>query len=661
MNFQISGIEALGFIAWTALVAIAAVAFAVAIMALRRAPQPSAQADGERSRAPDLLLMSEDSSPIGVKFDGEAKSLFEAMMRNMSEDYERARAEISSLTAETAKQRDAILTLSSALASALEQFKRHGQDSDLAVQRLAQSLDSSAKTLLGTHQRAAAQIDKLVPYMQERAAGMAEITTMAGAKVTQVLQTLLQAGQEASGTVKQAGELAASMAASSSQLGEKLFSATNMVQSGGKKLAETLESIRAGMGAAASSITRSEEKLDKVISAAEQRLAASAKAGEAMISITSGAESCLRRIGDEAERISDSASCIEQKNDLLNEHLATASQRMESVAASFDAAQRSMGEASGQVRHSGGIMNALLQDLRANAEQVASNAASGGQAVAALTQQVSDRLQTVLRRMDDQTVLQCRMTEERIAELATSGTAMAQQANASAASLAQSVNLMRAENERIAAVRAKFAETIEGVGERLERQSALTLGRAEYLAEGSFAKLGELTESVEGIVQRLNMLGQLTGTLGNVAGQLGQLVPAIDNLRGGSAPQSQPQVIADFPSSDALRTELSEEMRDQWNKAVVQIEAMHDQLAQMMVQQKDQLEMRLMVMDKKLRGETPAPQAARDDGAMARQTSIMNEMIIALSKINDRVAELDDRIQTLRDEYPQENDIAAAM
>jgi hypothetical protein len=68
---------------------------------------------------------------------------------------------------------------------------------------------------------------------------------------------------------------------------------------------------------------------------------------------------------------------------------------------------------------------------------------------------------------------------------------------------------------------------------------------------------------------------------------------------------------------------------------------MHDQLAQMVVAQKDQLETRLIVMDKKLKDSSTTDSAASDP----RQTAIIGDIVNTLAKINEHVLQLDETIQ----------------
>jgi chromosome segregation ATPase len=114
-----------------------------------------------------------------------------------------------------------------------------------------------------------------------------------------------------------------------------------------------------------------------------------------------------------------------------------------------------------------------------------------------------------------------------------------------------------------------------------------------------------------------------------------------------------PIIEIDMEGTKAVIVEQAEtivkELHDHWHKAVIQIEAMHDQLAQIVMQQKDQLETRLVVMDKKLRETADSMANASADmseeiEAEEKQAEIMNELIAAVAKINEHVLEIDDVI-----------------
>jgi hypothetical protein len=190
---------------------------------------------------------------------------------------------------------------------------------------------------------------------------------------------------------------------------------------------------------------------------------------------------------------------------------------------------------------------------------------------------------------------------------------------------------MREEHTRFSDARSRFSDSVNNLGTRLEEQATATLSKTEQWAAQSFGKLTSMTDNMESLMQRLNILGQLTGTLGSVAGQLGQLVPALT--------QGTQQInTAESPLSELLLEELQSQLKAGWHDAMAHIEAMHDQLGHVMAQQKDQLEMRLVVMDKKLK----AAADAAEKGLLAPdQVAIMDEIVTTLAKISEHLMMLD--------------------
>lgn len=54
-------------------------------------------------------------------------------------------------------------------------------------------------------------------------------------------------------------------------------------------------------------------------------------------------------------------------------------------------------------------------------------------------------------------------------------------------------------------------------------------------------------------------------------------------------------------NDDKIPAALVSEIQEQWYQTLTQMSTMHDELAQLITQQKDQLEMRLVVLDRKYR------------------------------------------------------------
>lgn len=594
---------------------------------------------------PDISVLSEDG-PVHMKFEGESRSLFENMMKNISLSFEQARQNALGFTGTMNAQHDILASIISRFNGVLGQIQQQGTNYEETIQALSTSLTQAAESLAYTQTENNAQVGRLVPYMQERIQNMAEVTHLAGNQVTQSLQTLLKAETTLRGSATQSQQVVQQLANATNQMGERMFAALNLMQASGKKLNDTTETVKSRFNEAVDTLGRGENNLQQIITRAETRLASTINAEENMAALASRTESS-------AEKMEKAVNNICERHEGLSEQVITATHRMESIVASFDAAQRSMSEATTQVRRDGNLINSLLVELRANNDQLLSSVHQNSQTSFSAVQSLAEKSHALMQRLEIQIQQQAQSAEARIDELTAHGQVMAQQATSTTSTLAQTVSSLKNEQDKLSATRARFSDTITDIGTRFEQQATTTFGKTEQWAAQSFAKLSTIAEQVESVMQRLGMLGQLTGTLGTVAGQLGQLVPTLTQLQTNATPSyysDAPTPVVDMSETKALIVKQTEdvlnELQHQWHTAVVQMEAMHDQLAQIVVEQKDQLETRLVVMDKKLRDATENMKAAATEPENEeRQADIMNEIISAISKINEHVIELDGVIE----------------
>ena len=307
-----------------------------------------------------------------------------------------------------------------------------------------------------------------------------------------------------------------------------------------------------------------------------------------------------------------------------------------------------MGDATTQVRRDASLIGGLLVELRANNDQLLTSVGQNSQTSHNAIQSLTEKSHALMQRLEIQIEQQAQAADSRINEITTHGHMITQQVTTTASSLAQAISSLKSEQEKLATTRSRFSDTVSDLSTRFEQQATNTFGKTEQWAAQSFTKLSTIAEQVESVMQRLSMLGQLTGTLGTVAGQLGQLVPTLTSFQSGIGSMeagAAPQVNMDETKALILAQteEVMKELQSQWHDAVVQIEAMHDQLAQLVIQQKDQLETRLIVMDKKLR-DTDDVEMAEGNQA-EKQADILNEVISALGKINEHVLALDGVIE----------------
>ncbi len=600
------------------------------------------------TQVPDVSVMGQDG-PIRLKFDGESRSLFQAMMRKITEGFERAQATSLGFTGTMNAQQEVLKNLVTQVQTALDGLQKQGASGEETVRSLSAALSEASRKLAKAQEEGVTQLTGLVPLMRERIQNMAEITHLAGTQVTQSLQALI--ASEASLRQSAQGSQAAvkGLSEATSNMGERMFAALNLMQATSKALGETIDSSQSRFNEAVDTLTRGEANMTRILSKAEERLARSSAAEENMAAL-------VARTAASAEKLEKVVGTISTRHETLDEQILTAAHRMDAIVTNFDSAQRVLNDAAGQVRRDGAFLASVLAEVRANNEQLLAAVNQNSQTGYSAAQSLAERSHALMQRLEVQIEQQAQMAESRIDELTVHGQNMAQQAGATTASLAQTVASLKGEQEKLAAARSRFAETIGDLGLKLERHAASTFEKTEHWAAESFSKISTITEQMEGFLSRLAMLGQLTGTLGAVAGQLGQIVPA---LTGGAAPpaflpgpvaEGGAPVSPDLEETKALIVQqtqnIIQELRDRWHEAVTQVEAMHDQLAQIVVQQKDQLETRLVVMDKKLRDATTALEDSEERlEAEEKQAEIINEVIAAITKINEHVLEIDGVIE----------------
>jgi hypothetical protein len=610
--------------------------------ALDRARQKFAQ-------IPDVTLMT-DQGPLPLKFDGESRSLFQALTRSLRDDYERSRTTASSYTQMMADQQASLTSLIAKLNDISAQIQKTGALNDASVKTLAKNIADTTRGMAQAQDMAVAQIKKLVPFLSDRARNMAEITGLAGTQVTQSLSTFVEAERKLRTNATQSQQVITQLADTTNQLGERLFAAVNLMQASGKALNEVTEAAQSRFNEAVETLGRGENKLQTIVARAEDRLNKTVNAEENMAALAARTESSAARMETAVRSMSD-------KHEQLENQTTLASQRMETIVASFDTAQHTLTDAVEQLRHDGDALSSMMHDLRASNDDMIDTVRQNSQTSFTTVQGLTERSQALMQRLEVQIAQQAQAVEGKIDELMLASRNVSQQSQVTTLGLAKTVEALNAEYEKIATTRAQFSDALADLADRLENQTAAAFARTEDMASHSHDQLASLAEQMESVVQKLTILGQLTGTLGSVAGQLGQLVPALTGgvaaLPVAAAPivtNASPTSDVVLPSTEALSAALGdalqeslaaplvEKIQTELHEALLQIEAMHDQLAQMVVAQKDQLETRLIVMDKKLR-DVPA-----SDDSDPRQTALMSDIVTTLAKINDHVMELDEAL-----------------
>jgi len=600
------------------------------------------------TRMPDIALES-DEGPIRATFRGGTRNLFQALMANVSDQFEDIRKSGAEMSFATLAQGERMQALMRQMVEALDNLRMRGDLQDDKMTRLSQTLINASEALSTARDSHIRQMESLWPQAQERLKAITEVTQLTGAKASQSLLSLVKTEGLLRACADKHQDTSRHMGHAAEQMGERMVAALNIVQASGKVLGDVAQNVKNRMTDAVETLMHSETKLQDIATRAQKRLDGTVNAEANMAALA-------ERTEISAQKMERAVGSIYDRHEGLNEHVITATHRMEAIVANFDAASRAMNDATAQVRRDGNLISNLLAELRANNERLLTSISQNDQANFSATQGLAEKSHALLQRLELQIQQQGQTAETHIATMAAHGQTMAGQAGSTTNALAQAVTSLRNEQERLGETRRQFSDIMDDLATRFEKQATSTFGKTEAWAAQNFASLSNISEQVDAVMQRLGMLGQLTGTLGAVAGQLGQLVPALTRMQ--NEPACDAPTTNDASIDTAAMRDLLEgqsdamvgELQEHWHKAVVQIEAMHDQLAQIVVQQKDQLETRLIVMDKKIR------QAALDienirtsdgcrEGNKGQNETVVDDLIAAMNMITEQVADLDETIE----------------
>ena len=201
------------------------------------------------SQLPDMSLLS-DQGPVRIRFEGNTKSMFEAMMHLITRDSEQVRAQATSLSEAVTNQQKMIAQMSAQIEGLLHNILERGQDGNQQIRHVLQDMMGSAQSLKNAQEHAADQLNRIVPFLQERAQGIAEITQITGKQVSQVLQSLIITERAIKTSADQSDEAIKKLSSTADDLGGRLFGAVNLLQASGKVLAETTESTQSRLNEA---------------------------------------------------------------------------------------------------------------------------------------------------------------------------------------------------------------------------------------------------------------------------------------------------------------------------------------------------------------------------------------------------------------------------
>jgi len=298
------------------------------------------------SQLPDMSLLSEQG-PVRIRFEGNTRSLFEAMMQLITRDSEQVRQQATSLTDTINKQQEAIAQISTSVESVLHNILQRGQDGSQQVKHVLEDILGGAQSLKNAQEHAADQLNRIVPYLQERAQGLSEITQLTGKQVAQALHSLNLSERSLKSSAEQSDAAIKKFSTTADDLGGRLFGAVNLLQASGKVLSETTESTQSRLNDAIERLNQSLqqptvaadyikqiEQLIASLQAAQFKLAGhveeQTKAAQAQIELlTTHSNSLLSQSTTTAQTLSSAADNLREEESRFDETIGQISTKLD--------------------------------------------------------------------------------------------------------------------------------------------------------------------------------------------------------------------------------------------------------------------------------------------------------------------------------------------
>jgi methyl-accepting chemotaxis protein len=192
------------------------------------------------SQLPDMSVLNEQG-PVRIRFEGNTRSIFESMMQLITRDSEQVRHLTETLSSAVNKQQESIAVLSSRVEQILHSILQRGHDGNQQIKQVLHDMLGSAQNLKHAQEHAADQLNRIIPYLQDRAKSLTDITHITGKQVVQTLQSLSLTEHNLKTNAAQSETAIRKLSTTADDLGERLFGAVNLLQASGKVLADTTE------------------------------------------------------------------------------------------------------------------------------------------------------------------------------------------------------------------------------------------------------------------------------------------------------------------------------------------------------------------------------------------------------------------------------------
>jgi methyl-accepting chemotaxis protein len=638
------------------------------------------------SQLPDMSLLSEQG-PVRIRFEGNTRSLFEAMMRVISRDSEQVHEQADNLTQAVNKQQEALAHVVERVEAVLQSVEKRAVSGDLQVRQALHSMLGSAESLKNAQEHASDQLNRIIPFMQERTQGLSEIAQITGKQVAQTLQSLTTSERGLRTSAEQSEEVIRKLSTTADTLGERMFGAVNLLQASGKVLAETTETAQSRLDLAIERISsislpvaREADRVAKAPGEIVHQATIDPHAVERIDGAVASLESAHTRletlIADQTKATRAHIDLLSaQSGGVLTQSTATTQPLSTTVAALEAAHTRLETLIADQTEATRAQIDRLTAQSGGLLTQSTATSQTLSTAVTAL-EAAHTRLETLITN-------QTEAARAHIDLLTTQSGGLLTQSTATSQTLSTAADRLREEQGKLDDMLAQLAAEIKNSHEVKATDSKLTVMIAAGIDElarqvaSVTTALGALPQQIADQTPRepafaAPLLADVKSGFAHIADSLSLLqgeiavqtsrepafaAPLLADVKSGFAVIAQnisilhDEIAALQEQADAAQkapNNLNEQLRDHWFQMAGQIEATRSSLEQILVQQTDRVEAHLDSIAKNPVA-SAEPAYVRDvQNQLEQQTFILNELVTTLSLLDAHMQDLRSQLSASR-------------
>jgi methyl-accepting chemotaxis protein len=471
----------------------------------------------------DMVIEGPDGKSH-IQFGGRGAAAFNTLVADMQDSIARINSQGQKLEEISSQKQEGVLQLDETVHRTTQSLEAAVDASRLQLAGLQDEWVNRFTTLSAQHSHIQEQAGKLVNQFGSDMGTLRQIATATGQRVTQMLQNLGNTDHDYKRAAKLSLEASEAFSREAADLSEKLNAATSLLRASGKVMSETTETTRTRLLDAIKSVTGHDEALKAFLNETADKT-------ERVTSLFDDMKINAMRVADVVVNFDARMSGFESKSDAAFNRIENGSTIIEAVSGQLDSAHEMLTSSMEAMR---GHTDMLAQILTSIRDEYAGfmddwrNSLSEATPAIAQLKDTSNKLQGQL---SEEWTLYAQQSRQLLTALEQDVRGMNARTAQVASDADQLIGNLNSQSQRLADSANHFDLQVGNLSQRMEDAASSVLRSNEHVVNLTSSQIREVHTAVGDMVQRLSILTQLTGTLGSVAGQLGQIVPALGDMR----------------------------------------------------------------------------------------------------------------------------------